>query len=33
VRVPAGRHVLTFVFQPISSAIGEIGDRLVDPSG
>jgi hypothetical protein len=33
VHVPPGRHVLTFEFSPISSAMEEISDRLTDPSG
>jgi hypothetical protein len=33
VHVPAGRHVLTFEFKPIASAVVEIGERLTDPSG
>ena len=28
VHVPAGRHILTFAFEPISSAFDEIGERL-----
>ena len=28
VQVPAGHHVVTFEFRPISSAIAEVGDRL-----
>jgi hypothetical protein len=33
VHVPAGRHVLTFEFKPISSAVEEIGERLTEPGG
>jgi len=33
VHVSAGRHVLTFEFKPISSAMEEIGERLTEPSG
>jgi hypothetical protein len=37
VHVPAGRHVLTFEFRPISGTIEEIGERLTrqkdDPPG
>jgi hypothetical protein len=33
VYVPAGHHVLTFEFKPISSAVEEIGERLMEPSG
>jgi hypothetical protein len=33
VHVPAGRHVLTFEFKPISSAVEEIGERLTEPRG
>jgi len=29
VHVPAGRHVLTFEFKPISSVIADLGDRLL----
>ena len=32
VRVPAGHHVLTFEFQPISSAIADVADRLLQPA-
>jgi hypothetical protein len=32
VSVPAGSHVLTFEFKPISSAIAELGDRVLEPS-
>jgi hypothetical protein len=31
VQVPAGRHVLTFAFSPISGAIADLGDRLLEP--
>jgi hypothetical protein len=31
VQVPAGRHVLTFAFEPISIAIADAGDRLFAP--
>ncbi|TPW07319.1 MAG: hypothetical protein FD127_4502 [Acidimicrobiaceae bacterium] len=31
VYVPAGHHVLTFAFRPISSAIADVGDRLLEP--
>ena len=33
VHVPAGRHVLTFEFKPISSAMEEISERLTEPRG
>jgi hypothetical protein len=33
VQVQAGRHVLTFEFKPISSALGRIGDRLLYRKG
>jgi SAM-dependent methyltransferase len=33
VHVAAGRHVLTFEFKPISSAMEEIGERLTGSSG
>jgi hypothetical protein len=33
VQVPAGRHVLTFEFKPIASALEEIGERLMEPRG
>lgn len=32
VYVPAGRHTLTFEFKPISSAIAELVDRLIEPN-
>jgi hypothetical protein len=31
VHVPAGHHVLTFEFKPISSAIADVSDRLFEP--
>jgi hypothetical protein len=30
VQVPAGHHTLTFEFRPISSAIADVGDRLLE---
>jgi hypothetical protein len=33
VHVPPGRHVLTFEFEPIASAVEEISERLTEPSG
>jgi hypothetical protein len=30
VQVPAGRHVLTFEFKPISGAVADVGDRLLE---
>jgi hypothetical protein len=30
VQVPAGRHIVTFEFNPISSAIADVGDRLLE---
>ena len=31
VHVPAGHHVLTFEFKPISSAIADVSDKLFEP--
>ena len=31
VHMPAGHHVLTFEFRPISGAIADLGDRLLEP--
>jgi hypothetical protein len=31
VHVPAGRHVLTFEFQPVAGVIAEVADRLLEP--
>ena len=30
VQVPAGHHILTFEFNPISSALADVGERLFE---
>ena len=31
VQVPAGHHLVTFEFRPISGALADVGDRLLEP--